>query len=283
MPVERILVLRSRRTGIAKGMLLGSPKGRVIYRVVQVTKVRVAGDPRPPRLRLSCRRLTAWEIPEGAVVHPWPTDRQAPRKARPVPVRTPPEMTLQIAASRQVRRKARQREPHYGVDVGPTLRLQDILDASGQVIREADVSVATVHDPTQPKRMGRRAVRADPLVALQRAGTITGRELEAAETLRSYLEGMTPAMGQSNGMSVQTAAFLRKPVSHFALDACQIAREAAAALGWHWEAVLWVCLGGTVLGYSGYRRIRPTRASELVRVGMGKLADHLDEANICAA
>jgi len=245
-------------------------------------------------MRLVCRRLGPGEAPDGVEVLPWPSDPKNPRKPRQGPVerlrRSPPEMALLIAASRradrlqlEARRKARKRHHHGGVDVGPSVRLEAIIDFDGKVIREADVSVDTVRDPAQPQRIIRRAVRADPLLALERAGSITGRGADAAETLRSYLEAMTPALGQSGGMSVHTPPFLRAPISSVSIDACRTTRRAAAALGpLHWEAVLWVCLGGTVSGYAGYRCMRLALAGELVRDGIAKLADHFEGASVCA-
>jgi hypothetical protein len=58
-----------------------------------------------------------------------------------------------------------------------------------------------------------------------------------------------------------------------------VAREAAAALGRvHWEAVLWVALGGTVTGYAVYRPMRLAAAGDRVRTGIQRLADHFDGA-----
>jgi hypothetical protein len=281
---ERILTLRSRRSaaGLAVGMLLGSPKGRVVYRVVEVTRLRRAGEVQSPRLRIICRRLQPGEAPHGVEIHPWPKDAGAPRPRQErlqAPARRPPtEMALAIAAGRRSeRRRPKPVVHHYGgVDVGPTLRLEAVIDPTGTVIREADVSIATVRDPAQPQRIIRRAVRADPLDALERAGSITGREVEAAELLRASLEALTPPLGQTGGMAVQTSPFLRS-ISAVSLEACCVARQAAAALGrLHWEAVLWVCLGGSVSGYAAYRRMRLAAAGERVRTGMQRLANHLD-------
>ena len=292
--MNRTITLRARRaSGLAVGMLLGSPKGRVVYRVLEVTKVRRAGEVQSPRLRLVCSRLAPRDVPDGSAVHPWPTDRSAPRRTRqPAEIvrRRPPEMALVIAASRRAdrghdaRHRVRQREHSYGVDVGPTLRLEQVSDADGQVLREADVTVITASDPARPQRRMRRAVRADPLLALHGAGSITTREFSAAETLRNCLESMTPPLGESGGVPVHMAAFLRKPISTFQIDAAQGVRGAAAALGpRHWEAVLWICLGGTVTGYSSYRRMRTATAGELVRDGMVKLADHFEGGRTACA
>lgn len=288
----RTIVLRARSApGLAVGMLIGSPKGRVVYRVLEVTRVRRWGDARAARVRLVCRRLRLCEVPGGVPVHPWPKDRQAPpRRSRTAPVaavrRSPEEMALLIAASRRAERaerairRAALRETHYGVDVGPVLRLAPVTDGHGTVIREADVTIATAGDAVN--RTVRRAVRADPLVALQRAGSITGRELEACETLRSRLEGITPPLGQSGGMPVHVAPFLRKPISIQQIEASEDVREAAAALGRRWEAVLWVCLGGTVDGYSAYRSLRTHDARKLVHGGIAMLADHFEtEGSTC--
>jgi len=291
MTTERIITLRARRTqpDLAVGMLLGSPKGRVVYRVVEITRLRRAGELHATRMRVFLARLRPADVPQSVQVLPWPADRQAPRKpsqtaAQPVP-RPPAEMALLIAASRRTIRTHRPaRVHHYGVDVGPTLRLDDVVDGKGTVLRAADVTVSTVRDPAQPQRLVRRAVRADPLLALQRAGSISGREVEAAEVLRSLLEAMTPPLGESGGVPVHTSPFLRKPISAMNIDACQEVREASYAVGWlHWEAVIWICLGGTVTGFSTHRRMRTETAGELVRVGMTRLADHFEGGSVLCA
>jgi hypothetical protein len=82
MPTERIITLRARRLdqgGLAVGMLLGSPKGKVVYRIIEITKLRRSGEVKPHRLRLVCRRLGPRWVQGAATVHPWPVDRQAPR------------------------------------------------------------------------------------------------------------------------------------------------------------------------------------------------------------
>lgn len=284
---ERIITLRSRRSaeGLAIGMLIGSPKGKAVYRVVEVTQIRRAGEVQSPRVRIICRRLQAGEAPDGAEIRPWPKDPAAPRRrleALGAPVRRS-EMALAIAASRRPDRRRPKPHHHYGAtDPGPTLRLEAVIDLGGTVIREADVSIETVRDPAHPQRIIRRAVRADPLDALERAGSITAREVEAAELLRSSLEALTPPLGQTGGMAVQTSPFLRS-ISATSLEACCVARKAAAALGrLHWEAVLWVCLGGTVSAYSAYRTMRLADAGERVRTGMQRLADHFEGGNVCA-
>jgi hypothetical protein len=276
---ERIITLRARAAeGLAKGMCVRSPTGKTVYQVLEVVTLRRAGEIQSPRYRLVLRRLTGAEAAVAVETRNWPADASAPRRPPPAPpTRSPAEIAALIAASRRADRRRPKRVPHYGVDVGPTIRLEAVLGLGGMVLREADVSVATVRDPTAPQRVVRRAVRTDPLLVLQRTGSITSREYEAAEVLRTSLETMTPSLGQSGGNGVHTAPFLRKPISATNLEACGVAREAEAALGDYWEAVLWLCLGGTVSGYSAFRGIRPASAGELVRAGMVKLADHLED------
>ena len=60
------------------GTLMASPKGRVVYRVLEVWRVRRAGDQRYA-LRLVCKRPGRSEVPKGAVVLPWPCE---PRNSR---------------------------------------------------------------------------------------------------------------------------------------------------------------------------------------------------------
>jgi hypothetical protein len=62
-------------------MLMASPTGRVVYRVLEVWRVRRACDHRHG-FRLVCARLSRDEVPEGAEVLPWPRDPRAPRQNR---------------------------------------------------------------------------------------------------------------------------------------------------------------------------------------------------------
>ena len=82
-PDQLTLTLRARdvrATISAAGALMASPKGRVVYRVLEVWRVRRAGDQRYA-IRLVCARLGRAEVPEGAGVLPWPRDPRAPRAA----------------------------------------------------------------------------------------------------------------------------------------------------------------------------------------------------------
>jgi hypothetical protein len=48
-------------------------------------------------------------------------------------------------------------------------------------------------------------------------------------------------------------------------------------------AVLWIVLGGTIRGYAAFARVRHTTAAELLRRGLGALADHYKLAMPTAA
>jgi hypothetical protein len=165
---------------------------------------------------------------------------------------------------------------HGAVDLGPALRLQAIRDRRGRVLREADVVVDDVAvDPRYPNRRVRRAYRVDPIDLLRRAGTIGSRETEAVAELRCYLERVTPGFGAGNATRIAVSGFLVQPITDQQLRASRKLREAAAALGVRlWPPVLWVCLGGSVRGYAAEWRVGTHVASDLVKAGMLRLAEH---------
>jgi hypothetical protein len=75
--------LRARPAGddLRPGTLIASPMGRVVYRVLEVWRVRRAGDHRYA-LRLVLSRVGPDKRPDGADVLPWPCDPCAPRNSR---------------------------------------------------------------------------------------------------------------------------------------------------------------------------------------------------------
>jgi hypothetical protein len=102
------ITLRARWSGgdPTPGTLLASPKGRVVYRILEVWRVRRAGDHRYG-FRLICARLSRGEVPEGAEVLPWPRDPRAPRDSsrprrlpRPSADPGPPEPSVARLAPR---------------------------------------------------------------------------------------------------------------------------------------------------------------------------------------
>jgi hypothetical protein len=78
------ITLRARYIGTepSVGTLVASLNGRVVYQILEVWRVRRAGDQRYAALRLVCRRLIQAEVPDGAEVLPWPRDPRAPRGSR---------------------------------------------------------------------------------------------------------------------------------------------------------------------------------------------------------
>jgi hypothetical protein len=76
------LTLTLRATGasddVSPGALIASPKGRVVYRILEVTHVRRAGE-QGYRVRIVCARVGRADVPEGAKLLSWPRDRRAPR------------------------------------------------------------------------------------------------------------------------------------------------------------------------------------------------------------
>lgn len=165
-----------------------------------------------------------------------------------------------------------------GPDLGPGLRRRAVRDRAGRLIREADVEVDDpAVDPRSPHtgQIIRRARRIDPVETLRRAGTIGAREADAAAELRRQLERLTPSMGGSGIARRITGGLMLDPIADQHIRAGRKVREAAAALGERlWRPVLWVCLGGTVRGYSAQWGVGTHRASGLVTLGMQRLADH---------
>ena len=83
----------------------------------------------------------------------------------------------------------------HGRDYGPGIRLRPIRARGHRItLRPADVEVVVGTDPDRPNEIMRRARRVDPLTALLKAGTITGRQFDAAEMLRGQLEASEAAL-----------------------------------------------------------------------------------------
>jgi hypothetical protein len=280
-----VLTLRARRVGACEpprvGELMASASGKTVFRIVGVTRVRTAGDPTADRYRLACGRLRQAEVPDGAVIHPWRLSAGAPGQRlgqggaeaspRPVAAATAP--------------KALQPRPSGGTrvvvestvaDLGPGLRRKAIRDKHGRLLREADVEVDDrAVDPRSPNRRLRRAYRVDPVDTLRRAGSIGPREADAAAELRHQLERVMPALGGGAALRITVSAFLVEPITDEHIRASRKLREASAAVGERlWPPVLWLCLGGSVRGYSDQWRVGTHRASELITSGMSRLADH---------
>lgn len=159
----------------------------------------------------------------------------------------------------------------HGRDYGPGLRLRAVAH------RQADVVLEDGPDIDRPNETVRRARRSDPLLALRRAGSIAARDFEAAERLREELEAGQPSMPTcaGNPAGVFTAPHLRIGISELQIEACAAARLAIAAVsGVNRQAVLWVVLGGTVLGYRAYAGCRNETARGWVMAGLAELADY---------
>ncbi len=306
------ITLRARYIGTepSVGTLVASPKGGVIYRVLEVWRVRRAGDQRYA-LRLVCRRLRRTEVPEGAEVLPWPRDPRAPRGSRreadrprasadpgpPEPARVrlnrirakaPLLLALATEPVRQARTTARTeqlaRARHVGRDLGvvnrsdygPGIRLVPIRGPGGTIVREADVEVVDTPDPDAPKITRRRARRTDPLEVLIRAGTIDAREREAGEMLRNAIEQSQPSLPGMFRSEIHVAPHDRLAISERQLKAgCHVRKALAALDDVARPAVLWIVRdGGTIRGYAAVAHMRHTTAAELLRRGLCALADH---------
>jgi hypothetical protein len=262
-------------------MAAGQANQPTLYRIVQVVRLTRVGCPAQSRFRLICARVTAAELPDGAVVHAWRWDRLTPPprpvmaaslESRPAPVKPEPP----VARSRQAKSARAHRRDWSGVDFGPSLRRRPVRDHAGRVIRDPDVELTEGPDPASPNRRIRRAVRADPLTALLRAGSITGDQVEAAETLRGHLERLSPAMVGAVEAVGHVSWFSRHAITAIQIEAAGFIRRAAASLGELWWPVLWVSYGGTVTGLAAFRHIREASARTAIRDGLEALADHVE-------
>ena len=91
------LTLRARSASddLIPGTLMASSKGRVVYRILEVTHVRRAGK-QGCRVRIVCARVSRADVPEGAKLRQWPRDERAPHghrrandrpRCQPIPAR----------------------------------------------------------------------------------------------------------------------------------------------------------------------------------------------------
>ena len=161
-------------------------------------------------------------------------------------------------------------------DYGPGIRLEAIRAHDRALLREADVTVADAPDPDAPKVTLRRARRTDPLAVLIRAGTINAREREAGEKLRNAIERSQPSLPGMFRSEVHVAPQDRVAISERQLKAgCHVRRALAALDDVVRPAVLCIVRdGGTIRGYAAFAHVRHTTAAELLRRGLGALADH---------
>jgi hypothetical protein len=281
--IRTVVTLRARRlTGDPPrtGELMASASGKTVYRILGVVTLRTAGDPRADRFRLDCGRLTACQVPADATIHPWRYGHTPPPGLGQGAIEAPPRCQTAAGPPKaiQPRPSARTRgvEEKTVADLGPGLRRRASRDKHGRLLRDLDVEVDDrAVDPRNPNRRLRRAYRVDPVDVLKRAGSIGAREVDAAGELRRHLEQVAPPLGAGRVGSVAVSGFLIQPITDQHIRACRKVREASAILGaqW-WPPVLWVCLGGTVRGYSDQWRVGTHTASELISSGMARLADH---------
>jgi hypothetical protein len=136
--------LRARRFEVPPiaGDMMAAPKGRTVYRIVDVTSVRTAGDPKSQRFRVICERLNPSEVPEGAVVVPWPSDRRAPRQRRHKALRSRPSADPgppELAGARLDRIRAK--APVHLAMAAEGIRADRIAEAKAQKARAARVGL----------------------------------------------------------------------------------------------------------------------------------------------
>ena len=209
------LTLRAKCTSddLPPGTLIASAKGRVVYQILEVWRVRRAGNQRCA-LRLVLSRLEHAEVPEGAEVLPWPRDPRALRNIRAGRRKhqsadsAPPQAILQSKIEERAEQLARARRVGWDAglvkysDYGPGIRLGPVRAHDGAMLREADVIVGDAPDLYAPKRTIRRARRTDHLLVLLREGTIDQRQADAGEMLRNAMEWSQRSMQLLHGPRV---------------------------------------------------------------------------------
>jgi hypothetical protein len=282
------LTLRARCPGdeLTSGSLVASPKGRVVYRILEVTRVRRAGE-QGYRVRIVCTRVSRADVPEGAKLLPWPRDPRAPRNGRAGQQKhqsadsAPPESIRRSRLEERAEQLARARRVGRDTglikcsDYGPGIRLEPIRAHDGALLRDADVTVGDGPDPEMPKRTIRRARRTDHILALLREGTIDRRQADAGELLRNAMERTQRSLAATSRSEVHVAPWNRTAISEQQLKAQRHVHSALAALDeLATPAVLWVLNGRTIRGYAEFWHMRHTTAAELLRRGLGALADH---------
>ena len=294
---------------LAVGDLVCRSTSGPIYRVVSLTRVRVSGEVGKDHFRLTLERIQEQLIPVGADPRPWPRDRTAPRPRRSVRSRatTDPgpaeparerlarirakapllfDMALDairrgriadhVAQLARVARVGRDEGLREGRDYGPGIRLRPAMARRrSEMLREADVEVVSGPDPARPNTTLTRARRCDPLVKLQKAGSIVGRHVDAAEMLREQIEQSQSGVCAGDLSWVHLPAHQRINITDRQIAALGQAREALCAVGAsNRSALLWTVAGGNVAGYAAYVGMRHTTAASRLKAGLEQLADH---------
>jgi hypothetical protein len=90
------------------------------------------------------------------------------------------------------------------------------------------------------------------------------------------MERAQPSLPGVSRSEVQVASWNRVTITERQLKACQCVRRALAVLDKVVApAVLWIVRdGGTIRGYAASARMRLATAAELLRRGLGAMADH---------
>ena len=156
------------------------------------------------------------------------------------------------------------------------IRLVPIVGRGGKVSRDADVVVDDETDPRRPNVAMRRARRSDPLEVLKRADTIDAREREAGEKLRDEIERSQPSLPGVSRSEVRVAPWSQTAFSERQLTAWQeVWRAFAAVDNGVVSVVMWILRdGGTIRGYAAFAHVRHATVANLLRRGLGALADH---------
>jgi Domain of unknown function (DUF6456) len=285
------------------GALMVGPKGHgAFYRVDHVVLLRQAGgtERRRYRLRLSITRLRPTD---DAPALPWRLGvplrplrrRDAVEQGDPPPLDSPLLAQLGVRDRAMVERlqhkapllfaqamepisgardRGKQEQQARAARVGRDHGVVNLCDQGHSARTDVDVDVSAA-DPTDPDRRIRRAFRTDPLDGLRRRNTITSRQFNAAEALRSDIEAAIPGLGGATQSEVHAAPWDRASISDNQVNAAAAVRLALAPLGPHQRLVLtWMCCGGTVSGVCLYAGVSQHTVIEQLRAALDKIVSH---------
>jgi hypothetical protein len=286
------------------GDLMVGPKGHgAHYRIDAVILQRQAGRPdrRRYKLRLSVTRLRPdadtpplpWRL--GVPLRPIRRRDAVVEQGEPPPLDSPLLAQLGVrdrwmvdrlqarapvlfaeamrpisSAREQAEQVQRERAARVGRDHGVVNMCDQGHGARTDI--EVDLNAA---DPTDPNSRIRRAFRTDPLAALRKRGTITGRQFDAAEALREDLEAALPGLGGATQSEVHLAPWDRASIADSQLRAAAAVRLALAPLRPHQRLVLmWIVCGGTVAGVCIYAGLSQHTVVEQLQTALDRLVSH---------
>jgi hypothetical protein len=285
------------------GALMVGPKGHgAYYRIDRVTLLRLASKPgrRRYRLRLSVTR----ERPtDDAPALPWRLGvplrpirrREAVEQGDPPPLDSPLLAQLGVQDRWMVDRLQAKAPVLFAEAMRPITGARDLAEQEQQAriqrvgrdhgvvnlcdqghSARADVEVdLDAADPANPDSRIRRAYRTDPLAVLRKRKTISDRQFDAAEALRSDIEAAMPGLAGAAQSEVHLAPWDRAAVHDSQIKAAAAVRLAMAGMvGRRRLVLMWMVCGGTLGGICVYAGITQRTAVEQLQIALDVLVSH---------